>query len=145
MLNRRVAIIGAGAAGCFAAACLRDCIVDVYEAAPKPLTKVAVTGGGRCNITNSFALVRSVKEVYPRGYSLMKRALKEFSPSDTLGWFEDAGVGGFAAPDADGCIFPNSQDANEIVRVLLAAMSRSGARLHTGKALVRLHPPVLIV
>ena len=53
----RVAIIGAGAAGCFCAVNLKrrlpKCEIDIYEAGAKPLAKVAITGGGRCNLTNS--------------------------------------------------------------------------------------------
>ena len=83
---KKVAVIGAGAAGCFCAAELRrlrpDLRVDVYEAGPKPLAKVAVTGGGRCNLTNSFAGIRNLTEAYPRGDRLMKRLLRVFSQDD---------------------------------------------------------------
>ena len=133
----RVAIIGAGAAGCFAAANIRGAQVDVYEAAPRPMAKLAVTGGGRCNITNSFEHLRSVDEAYPRGARLMKRALKEFSPQDTLRWFTEAGVSGFVT-EPDGCVFPASQDAMEIVRTLTRAMSDAGAQLHCSKKAVSL-------
>ena len=75
----KTAIIGAGAAGCFCANQLKrlcpELQIDVYESGQKPLQKVAITGGGRCNLTNSFAEVRSMNQVYPRGYNLMKRLL----------------------------------------------------------------------
>ena len=65
----RIAVIGAGAAGCFCTAELRrllpEAAVDVYEAGTRPLAKVAVTGGGRCNLTNSFQGIRSLAEAYP--------------------------------------------------------------------------------
>lgn len=77
----RIAIIGGGAAGCFAAINIRRRLpqaeVTVYESGKKLLTKVAVTGGGRCNLTYSFRNVRSIDEVYPRGARLMKRLMKE--------------------------------------------------------------------
>lgn len=133
----KIAIIGAGAAGCFAAANIRDAQVDVYEAASRPMAKLAITGGGRCNITNSFEHLRSIDEAYPRGARLMKRALKEFSPQDTLRWFTEAGVRGFVT-EPDGCVFPASQDALEIVRTLSRAMSDAGVRLHCGKKAVSL-------
>jgi hypothetical protein len=133
----KVAIIGAGAAGCFAAANIRSAQVDVYEAATRPMAKLAITGGGRCNITNSFEHLRSIDEAYPRGARLMKRALKEFSPQDTLRWFTEAGVRGFVT-EPDGCVFPVSQDAMEIVRTLSRAMSEAGARVHCGKKAVSL-------
>ena len=101
------------------------------------MAKLAVTGGGRCNITNSFVNVRSVEEVYPRGHRLMKRALKEFSPERTLDWFLEVGVKGFVT-QPDGCVFPQSQDAMEIVRCLQNRMRNSGVQIHCGKKAVKL-------
>ena len=126
----RIAVIGAGAAGCFCTAELRrlrpEAAVDVYEAGPKPLAKVAVTGGGRCNLTNSFRGIRSLAEAYPRGERLMKRLLKVFSQEDACRWFEAAGVP--LVLQDDHCVFPRSQDAMDIVRALLRRMD--GANLH---------------
>ncbi len=125
----RIAVIGAGAAGCFCTAELRrllpEAAVDVYEAGPKPLAKVSITGGGRCNLTNSFAGIRSLSEAYPRGERLMKRLLKVFSQEDTCRWFQAAGVP--LVLQDDHCVFPRSQDAMDIVRALLRKMD--GARL----------------
>ncbi len=126
---KRIAVIGAGAAGCFCTAELRrlrpEFRIDVYEAAPKPLAKVAITGGGRCNLTNSFEGIRSLAEAYPRGDRLMKRLLKQFSQEDTWHWFESAGVP--LVLQEDHCVFPKSQDAMDIVRALLRRMD--GANL----------------
>ena len=128
-----IAVIGAGAAGCFCAAELRrrlpDARVDVFEAGPKPLAKVAVTGGGRCNLTNSFEGVRSLSEAYPRGDRLMKRLLRVFSQQDTWRWFESAGVP--LVLQEDHCVFPQSQDAMDIVRALLRRMDGVNLRLRT--------------
>ena len=130
---QRIAVIGAGAAGCFCAAELRrrlpDALVDVYEAGPKPLAKVAITGGGRCNLTNSFEGIRSLSEVYPRGDRLMKRLLHVFSQEDTWRWFESADVPLVLQPDH--CVFPRSQDAMDIVRALLRRMDGVNLRLRT--------------
>ena len=130
---QRIAVIGAGAAGCFCAAELRrrlpDALVDVFEAGPKPLAKVAITGGGRCNLTNSFEGIRSLSEVYPRGDRLMKRLLHVFSQDDTWRWFESAGVP--LVLQDDHCIFPRSQDAMDIVRALLRRMEGVNLRLRT--------------
>ena len=130
---QRIAVIGAGAAGCFCAAELRrrlpDALVDVFEAGPKPLAKVAITGGGRCNLTNSFEGIRSLSEVYPRGDRLMKRLLHVFSQEDTWRWFESAGVPLVLQPDH--CVFPRSQDAMDIVRALLRRMDGVNLRLRT--------------
>ena len=130
---RNIAVIGAGAAGCFCAAELRrlrpDLRVDVYEAGSKPLAKVAITGGGRCNLTNSFKGICSLSEVYPRGERLMKRLLHVFSQDDTWRWFESAGVP--LVLQDDHCVFPRSQDAMDIVHALLRRMDGVSLRLRT--------------
>lgn len=127
----KIAIIGAGAAGCFCAINLKrrlpEADVVVYESATKPLAKVAITGGGRCNLTNSFREVRSVQSVYPRGEKLMKRALKMFSHEDTMRWFEQEGVR--LVVQDDECVFPMSQDAMEIVLTLTRLMKNLGVSL----------------
>ncbi len=127
----RIAIIGAGAAGCFCAAQLRkwrpEWAVTVFEAGPKPLAKVAITGGGRCNLTNDFQGIRSLAEAYPRGERVMKRALKAFSQEDTIAWFQARGVP--CVLQADHCWFPRSQDAMDIVHALLNAMKGVDLRL----------------
>ena len=88
----RVAIIGAGAAGCFGAVQLKRILphseVSVYESGSKPLAKVAVTGGGRCNLTNTFQDVKSLAEVYPRGDRLMQRAFHVFDNRRLMSWFD---------------------------------------------------------
>ena len=130
---RNIAVIGAGAAGCFCAAELRrmrpDLRVDVFESGPKPLAKVAITGGGRCNLTNSFEGIRSLSEAYPRGDRLMKRLLHVFSQEDTWRWFESAGVP--LVLQDDHCVFPRSQDAMDIVHALLRRMDGVNLRLRT--------------
>ena len=130
---KRISIIGAGASGCFCAIEIKrrhpDACVTVYEAGPVPLAKVAVTGGGRCNFTNSFEGVRSLKEAYPRGDRLMKRALKVFSNTDCMEWFLKEGVPCVIQEDC--CVFPESQDAMQIVGTLESLMRRLGVRLCT--------------
>ena len=126
---KRIAIIGAGVAGCFCAANLMkmapEVSVTLFEAGPRPMAKLAITGGGRCNLTNSFEGIRSLKEAYPRGERVMKRALKEFSVQDTLEWFTAAGVP--LTLQEDHCYFPVSQDAMDVVRCLQCQMK--GAQL----------------
>ena len=136
---KRVAIIGAGAAGCFCAAQLRamapELKVTVFEAGSKPLAKVAITGGGRCNLTNDFEGIRSLADAYPRGERLMKRALRAFSNEDTIRWFTGNGVPCVLQPDH--CWFPQSQDAMDVVRCLLRAMKGADIRLHTPVVSIR--------
>ena len=92
----KICIVGAGAAGCFCSVLLKrklpEAVVEVFEAGKQPLAKVAVTGGGRCNLTNSFRQIRQLKQAYPRGEQLMKRALRNWSQEDTMDWFEDNSV-----------------------------------------------------
>lgn len=128
-----IIIIGAGAAGCFAAIEIKrrcpDANVTVLERGSKALAKVAITGGGRCNLTNSFDDVKSLEQVYPRGYRLMKKLLHHFSHEDAYRWFEDEGVR--LVTQEDNCVFPLSQDAMEIVNTLLTLMQRHGVKLVT--------------
>lgn len=128
-------IIGAGAAGCFCAIELKrrrpDMDVTIYEAGPKPLAKVAVTGGGRCNLTNSFAAISRLAEAYPRGEQVMKRALRAFSQQDTMEWFEREGVALLTQDDE--CVFPVSQDAMQIVRTLERLMRELGVKVVCNK------------
>ena len=143
MIPRRdIAIIGAGAAGCFCAVQLSrlrpDLRITVYEAGPRPLAKVAVTGGGRCNLTNSFAAITDLSQAYPRGHRLMKRLFHVFNHEDTWRWFEAEGVP--LVLQDDQCVFPQSQDAMQIVRVLLERMREGGVLLRTGQRLTRLEP-----
>lgn len=128
-----VAIIGAGAAGCFAAIQIKrnnpKANVTVYEAGIKPLIKVAVTGGGRCNLTNSFDGIRSLDEAYPRGARLLKRLFRTFDYKDVYQWFESEGVS--LTTQDDECVFPVSQDAMEIVNTLVRLMRSLGVKLIT--------------
>lgn len=130
----RIVIIGAGAAGCFAAIEVKrrcpEAEVTVLEKGTKPLAKVAITGGGRCNLTNSFAEVRSLEQVYPRGFRLIKKLFHHFSPTDAYEWFEREGVG--LVTQDDECVFPKSQDAMEIVFTLTSLMKRLGVKTLCG-------------
>ena len=69
-----------------------------------------MTGGGRCNLTNSFRGVRRVEMVYPRGARLMKRLLMEFSHEDAYGWFEREGIR--LTTQEDNFVFPVSQECH---------------------------------
>ena len=130
---KRVAIIGAGAAGCFCAVQLRrmapEVAITLFEAGPKPMAKLSITGGGRCNLTNSFQGIRSLGEAYPRGERVLQRALKAFSEEDTVRWFEAEGIPLVLQPDH--CWFPRSQNALDIVRCLDRGMRGAELRLRT--------------
>lgn len=138
----KVAIVGGGAAGCFCAVELKrrdpSLEVEVFEAGPKALAKVAVTGGGRCNLTNSFEGISSLSAVYPRGDKLMKRLFKVFDHTDTWRWFENEGVR--LVLQEDRCVFPASQDAMEIVRTLLSLMRQEGVSLRCHHRITGISP-----
>lgn len=132
---KSIAIIGGGAAGCFCAIELKrrmpESKVTIYESQDRLLAKVSVTGGGRCNLTNSFKDFRdangnitNLEHVYPRGHRLMKRLFNVFSPEDTVKWFENHGVR--LVTQEDGCIFPKSQDAMEIVHTFENLIKEEG-------------------
>lgn len=129
----RTAIIGGGAAGCFAAVNIKrmmpEADVTVFEAGDRLLAKVAITGGGRCNLTNSFREISNLADAYPRGASLMKKLFRRFGHEETCRWFEDMGVR--LVVQEDQCVFPASQDAMEIVNVLIRAMRESGVKVRT--------------
>ena len=130
-MQEKVVIIGAGAAGCFCAIELKrrtpGAAVTVLEAGARPLAKVSVTGGGRCNISNTFASVGTLSEVYPRGEKLIRQAFRAFSPEDTHRWWEAEGVRLVAEPD--GRLFPASQDAMQVVRTLERLMRQLGVEV----------------
>jgi len=127
----RITIIGGGAAGCFCAVNIKrnlpEAEVTLLEAGKRLLAKVAITGGGRCNITNSFRAVKGVDSVYPRGGKLMKRLLKVFSHTDAYQWFEDAGIA--LMTQENECVFPVSQDAMQVVRTLEGLLMRHGVKV----------------
>ena len=126
-----IAIIGGGAAGYFAAIeAKRNCPsadITIFEKAPKMLAKVEITGGGRCNLTNSFRLISDVKHAYPRGHKLMKRLFKRFDHRSAYEWFEREGVG--LTTQEDECVFPQSQDSHSIIDCLVNTAKRLGVKI----------------
>ena len=129
----KAAIIGGGAAGFFLAINLKEMCpemaVTIFEKSKRVLAKVEISGGGRCNCTNSFAEVRDLSEVYPRGHRLMKRLMKGFSQEDAYAWFERHGVR--LTTQEDQCVFPMSQDSHTIINCFLAEARRHGIMIQT--------------
>ena len=109
-----------------------------FEAGAKALAKVAITGGGRCNLTNSFEGISSLSAAYPRGDKLMKRLFRTFDQKSAWQWFENEGVK--LVLQEDHCVFPASQDAMEIVNTLLARMRQAGVTLHTKRKVTGIFP-----
>ena len=129
----KTAIIGGGAAGFFLAINLKEMCpemeVTILERSKRVLAKVEVSGGGRCNCTNSFAEVRDLSAVYPRGHRLMKRLMKGFSQRDAYEWFERHGVR--LTTQEDQCVFPVSQDSHTIINCFLAEARRHQIEIRT--------------
>ena len=129
----KTAIVGGGAAGFFLAINLKEMCpqmeVTIFEKSKKVLTKVEVSGGGRCNCTNSFEGVSDLSQVYPRGHRLLKRLFKIFDYHDAYQWFEDHGVR--LVTQEDHCVFPMSQDAHTIINLFLAEARRHGIEIRT--------------
>ena len=129
----KTAIIGGGAAGFFLGINLKemcpDMEVTIFEKSKRVLAKVEISGGGRCNCTNSFAEVRDLSEVYPRGHRLMKRLMKGFSQEDAYEWFERHGVR--LTTQDDQCVFPMSQDSHTIINCFLTEARRCGIEIRT--------------
>jgi predicted Rossmann fold flavoprotein len=118
--NKRlhIVVIGGGAAGFFGAVtCAQsfpDCRVTLLEKSPKLLSKVKVSGGGRCNVTHAcFERTRLVK-YYPRGEKILPGPFAQFSAADTIQWFEKRGVKLKTEPD--GRIFPVTDDSQTIIK-----------------------------
>ena len=131
----RTAIIGGGAAGFFLAVNLKEMMpemeVTIFERSQRVLAKVEVSGGGRCNCTNSFAEVTDLSQVYPRGHRLMKRLMKGFSHEDAYRWFERHGVP--LVTQADECVFPQAQDSHAVINCFLALARRYHVQICTGR------------
>lgn len=122
----RTAVIGGGAAGFFLAINLKEMMpemeVTIFERSQRVLSKVEVSGGGRCNCTNSFETVTDLQMVYPRGHRLMKRLFNVFDYHDAYAWFERHGVP--LVTQDDECVFPAAQDSHAIINCFLSLVHR---------------------
>ena len=136
----RTAIVGGGAAGFFLAINLKEMLpamdVTILERSQRVLAKVEVSGGGRCNCTNTFADITDLAQVYPRGHRLLKRLFKGFDHCDAYQWFERHGVR--LTTQADNCVFPASQDSHTIINSFLYEARRHDIKICTGVRVQRL-------
>lgn len=136
----RTAIVGGGAAGFFLAINLKEMLpamdVTILERSQRVLAKVEVSGGGRCNCTNTFADITDLAQVYPRGHRLLKRLFKGFDHRDAYQWFERHGVR--LTTQADNCVFPASQDSHTIINSFLYEARRYDIKICTGVRVQRL-------
>lgn len=128
----KVAIIGGGAAGFFAAInCASENprnAVFLFEKSNKLLSKVRVSGGGRCNVTHSCFENSRLIEFYPRGMKELRNAFSRFSTTDTVNWFESRGVK--LKTEADGRMFPVTDNSETIVQCLMQEANKLNVRIN---------------
>lgn len=128
----RIAVFGGGAAGFFAAISAArhhpDARVSLYEKSDKVLAKVRISGGGRCNVTHDQPEVRRLARNYPRGEQFLRKAFSRFAVTDTVAWFgaEDVAL----RAEADGRMFPITNDSGTIIHALQEAAHRAGVEVH---------------
>jgi predicted Rossmann fold flavoprotein len=130
----KTAVVGGGAAGFFLAVNLKEMMpameVVIFERSHHVLAKVEVSGGGRCNCTNSFDSVTDLSHVYPRGHRLLKRLFNNFDYQDAYRWFEQHGVP--LVTQDDDCVFPQAQDSHAIIDCFLSLARRSHIEIRKG-------------
>jgi hypothetical protein len=141
----RVVVIGGGAAGFFGAITCANAHphtqVTLLEAGRQPLSKVRISGGGRCNVTHACFDLAELVQYYPRGGKALRGAFSRFQPKDTVAWFGSHGVQ--LKTEADGRMFPVTDNSETIVNCLVKAAEDAGVKLRTGSAVksVKQHLP----
>ncbi len=137
-----VVVIGGGAAGFFGAiACARACptaTVTLLEAKAKFLTKVLISGGGRCNVTHHCFEPAQLIQNYPRGDRPLRGAFSRFQPQDTVHWFEAEGVA--LKTESDGRIFPTTDNSETIAEALMHAARTAGVYLRSRAPVANVSP-----
>nr|ADN14509.1 HI0933 family protein [Gloeothece verrucosa PCC 7822] len=130
----RCVVIGGGAAGFFGAI---SCAVNhphtqviLLEAGRNPLTKVSISGGGRCNVTHHCFEAAQLIQFYPRGGKALRSCFTRFQPKDTVAWFAAHGVK--LKTEADGRMFPVTDDSQTIVDCLIEAAREAEVIVRTG-------------
>ena len=119
--SKKIAIIGGGAAGFFAAISAKEhhpeAEVTIYEKSAKVLSKVKVSGGGRCNVTHACFDNKKLLTFYPRGANYLRKAFEQFNTRSTIEWFKKRGVE--LETLSDNCIFPKSNSSQTIIDCFL--------------------------
>ncbi|HEY9748516.1 MAG TPA: NAD(P)/FAD-dependent oxidoreductase [Allocoleopsis sp.] len=141
----KVLVIGGGAAGFFGAiACAEvhpHAQVMLLEAGRQLLPKVRISGGGRCNVTHACFDPAVLTQYYPRGGKALRGAFTRFQPRDMIAWLDQHGVE--LKTEADGRMFPVTDDSETIVDCFIQAAKAAGVEIRTGvpvAAITRLDP-----
>ncbi len=131
MNQQQIVVIGGGAAGFFsaiqAASAYPKAQVIILEKNRTVLNKVRISGGGRCNVTHACFDDKKLAKFYPRGGSFLKPLFKRFNPQATIAWFEARGV--LLKTEADGRMFPTTDDAETIASCLENESIKRGVRV----------------
>jgi len=130
---RRIIVVGGGAAGFFAAITCAEAApqsqVIVLEKGPQFLSKVRISGGGRCNVTHACFDAREFATRYPRGEQALLAPFRQFQASDTVAWFESRGVK--LKTESDGRMFPVTDSSQTIIDCLQRAARVAGVTLRS--------------
>lgn len=117
----RVAVVGGGAAGFFAAINVKEKFpeanVVIFEKSSSVLSKLKISGGGRCNITNAAKSINELSKAYPRGEKTLKKMFQRFSNVDAMDWFQKRGLP--LTIQQDNCVFPVSQNSQSVIDCFL--------------------------
>ena len=128
---KKVAVIGGGAAGFFAALSAAQhhpsSRVVIYEKSDKLLSKVKISGGGRCNVTNATFKAGPLSKNYPRGGKPLKKTFAQFETQDTIDWFSTRGVS--LKTEADGRMFPATDSSQSIIDCLTHQAQKAGIEI----------------
>ncbi len=132
--SKKLIVVGGGASGFFcainAAAAAPNLEVLLLEKSSKLLSKVRISGGGRCNVTHQSEQPDDMIDAYPRGRNFVRKTLHQFSANDTMQWFLDRGVQLNTEPD--GRMFPVSNSSETIVHCLMTEAQHYGVTIRTG-------------
>lgn len=138
----KVAVIGGGAAGFFSAISVKqhhpDSEVTIYEKSDKLLSKVRISGGGRCNVTHHCFKISELVKHYPRGEKSLKKAFGYFSPTDTIEWFNKRGVQ--LKVEEDGRMFPTTDSSETIINCLMGEVKKLGVRIKLKSSIKKIIP-----
>ena len=128
---KKVAVIGGGAAGFFAALSAAQhqptSQVVIYEKSDKLLSKVKISGGGRCNVTNATFKAGPLSKNYPRGGKSLKKTFAQFETQDTIDWFTARAVP--LKTEADGRMFPATDSSQSIIDCLMHQAQKAGIEI----------------
>lgn len=139
---KKLIVAGGGAAGIFcavnAARLSPGLKVIVFEKSNRLLSKVAISGGGRCNLTHHCFSVAELIKFYPRGSKFLKKAFGYFNPSDTIEWFESRGLP--VKAEKDGRMFPVTDQSGDVIRCLLNEADKYQVEIRFNRAITGLSP-----